>query len=36
MPPEIQEAIDEFEYYFRFHASQCANWKEVELKLIEK
>lgn len=28
--------IDEFEYYFRFHASQCANWKEVELKLIEK
>lgn len=25
--------IDEFEYYFRFRESQCANRKEVELKL---
>ena len=25
----------EFGYYLRFYASQCANWKEVELKLIK-
>lgn len=26
----------EFGYYLHFYASQCSNWNEVELKLIEK